>query len=45
VAYSSIVEMAKEGLQSPLIAVAVLLSFVGLFVLFAVLFRLAGRAA
>jgi len=28
-------------MQSPLIAVAVLLSFVGLFVLFAVLFRLA----
>jgi hypothetical protein len=33
--------MTKEGLQSPPIAVAVLLSFVGLFVLFAVLFRLA----
>jgi putative membrane protein len=33
--------MTKEGMQSPVIAVAVLLIFIGLFAFFAVLFRLA----
>jgi len=33
--------MTKEGLRSPVIAVAVLLIFIGLFAFFAVLLRLA----
>jgi putative membrane protein len=40
-AFASIAGMTKEGLRSPLIAVAILLVFVGLFAFFAVLLRLA----
>jgi hypothetical protein len=32
--------MTKEGTQSPVIAVAILLIFIGIFAFFAVLFRL-----
>src|SRR5271163_1338957 len=38
--FASIAGMTKEGRQSPILAVAVLLIFVGLFAFFAVLFRL-----
>src|SRR5215469_13837855 len=38
--FASIAGMTKEGLQSPLVAVAILLVFVGLFAFFAVLLRL-----
>ncbi len=38
--FASIAGMTKEGTQSPVLAVAVLLIFVGLFAFFAVLFRL-----
>jgi putative membrane protein len=38
--YASIAGMTQEGLQSPLIAVAILLICIGLFAFFAVLFRL-----
>jgi putative membrane protein len=40
-AYASIAGMTKEGLRSPLVAVAILLVGVGLFAFFAVLLRLA----
>jgi putative membrane protein len=39
--FAPIAGMTKEGMQSPVIAVAVLLIFIGLFAFFAVLFRLA----
>jgi len=39
-AFASIAGMTKEGLQSPLVAVAFLLVCVGLFAFFAVLLRL-----
>ncbi len=39
--FAAIAGMTKEGLQSPLVAIAVLLGCVGLFALFAVLLRLA----
>jgi hypothetical protein len=45
VAYDSIAEMTKKGLQSLLIAVAVLLSFVGLFVLLLFCFASPSRPA
>jgi putative membrane protein len=38
--FASIAGMTKEGMQSPVLAIAVLLIFVGLFAFFAVLFRL-----
>jgi len=38
--FASIAGMTKEGLQSPLVAVAILLICIGLFAFFAVLFRL-----
>ena len=38
--FASIAGMTKEGTQSPVLAVAVLLIFIGLFAFFAVLFRL-----
>jgi putative membrane protein len=38
--FASIAGMTKEGLRSPLIAVAVVLTCIGLFAFFAVLFRL-----
>ena len=39
--FAPIAGMTKEGLKSPVIAVAVLLIFIGLFAFFAVLLRLA----
>jgi putative membrane protein len=39
--FASIAGMAKEGMNSPFIAVAILLVLIGLFAFFAVLFRLA----
>jgi len=38
--FASIAGMTKEGTQSPVLAVAVLLIFIGLFAFFALLFRL-----
>jgi len=38
--FASIAGMTSEGLQSPLVAVALLLTCIGLFAFFAVLFRL-----
>jgi putative membrane protein len=38
--FAPIAGMTKEGMQSPVIAVAILLIFIGLFAFFAVLFRL-----
>jgi putative membrane protein len=38
--FAPIAGLTKEGMQSPVIAVAILLIFIGLFAFFAVLFRL-----
>ena len=38
--FAPIAGMTKEGMQSPVMAVAILLIFIGLFAFFAVLFRL-----
>ncbi len=40
VEFAAIAGMTKEGKQSPVVAVAILLIFIGLFAFFAVLFRL-----
>jgi putative membrane protein len=38
--FSAIARVKEEGMQTPVLAVAVLLIFIGLFAFFAVLFRL-----
>jgi inner membrane protein YidH len=38
--FSPLAGMTKKGMQSPVLAVAILLIFIGLFAFFAVLFRL-----
>ncbi len=38
--FAPIAGLAKEGMQSPVVAVAIILIFIGLFAFFAVLFRL-----
>jgi putative membrane protein len=38
--FAPIAGVTKEGMQTPVIAVAILLIFIGLFAFFAVLFRL-----
>jgi len=39
--FAPIAGMTKEGMESPVLAIAILLIFIGLFAFFAVLFRLA----
>ena len=38
--FAPLAGLTKEGMQSPVIAIAILLIFIGLFAFFAVLFRL-----